>query len=388
VLRPLLTLQDQPISRRMIEFKDKIPTGGGKVEYLNYPDGRRATQISGFMRAVYMVAVSMDGRQLLGVIPATGYGQSAVYPQPSVTAYIQSDEQCMWGRNCPFCHKYFRTNHIMGVTYCPYCSGVAPSLAFITKDQSLYITACYDAFARSYMGNKSASVDEDDITDSKSEWHYAEVKQQVHFKCEIAGCRTETDMLGDGSAYCPRCGRSHARKIFIDSMNEMLTQLQETKANLSDESKRGSVWEQMTKDSVTNLEALANHLRFKLLLTPMTPRRRKRLESESFQNPIQADKSLLEWFDIGLMEWVGNDSVPKRKVPSDSSFIKKMFQKRNVLVHNKGIVNEEYLERSGDTEFALGERIAVRDHEAKRFIETVRAMGENLLDGVEYGIQI
>ena len=97
----------------MAEFKDKIPTGGGKVEYLYYPDGRRATQISGFMRAVYMVAVSMDGRHLLGTIPATGIGHVAVYPQPSVTAYIQSDEQCMWGRNCPFCHKYFRTNHIM-----------------------------------------------------------------------------------------------------------------------------------------------------------------------------------------------------------------------------------------------------------------------------------
>jgi len=170
-------------------------------------------------------------------------------------------------------------------------------------------------------------------------------------------------------------------------MNEMLKQLQETKVNVSDESKRGSVWEQMTKDSVTNLEALANHLRFKLLCAPMTPRRRKQLENVSFQNPFQADKALLEWFDISLMEWVGNDLVPKRRLPSDSSFIKKMFQKRHVLVHNKGIVNEEYLERSGDTEFSLGERIAVRDHEAKLFIETVRAMGENLLDGVEYGIQ-
>jgi len=371
----------------MAEFKDKIPTGGGQVEYFYYPDGRRATQISGFMRAVYMVAVSMDGRHLLGVIPATGYGQTAVYPQPSITAYIQSDEQCMWGRNCPFCHKYFRTNHIMDATHCPYCSGVAPSLAFITADQSAYILACYDAFARSYMENKTTSVDEAEITDSKSAWHYAEVKQQVHFKCQTEKCGTETDMLGDGSAYCPRCGRSNARKVFIESMNEMLKQLVETKATVPDENKRGSVWEQMTKDSVTNLEALANHLRFKLLCAPMTRKRRKQLENMSFQNPFQADESLTEWFDIGLMEWVGNEVVPKRRLPTDSAFVRKMFQKRNVLVHNKGIVNEEYLQRSGDTEFTLGERIAVRDHEAKRFMETVRSMGENLLDGVEYGLQ-
>jgi len=371
----------------MPEYKDKIPTGGGKVEYLYYPDGRRATQISGFMRAVYMVAVSMDGRHLLGIIPATGYGQTAVYPQPSVTAYIQSDEHCMWGRNCPVCRKYFRTNHIMGDTSCPYCSEIAPSLAFITADQSAYIVACYDAFARSFMGNKNASVDEADITDSRTAWHYAEVKQQVHFKCETDKCGTETDILGDGSAYCPRCGSSNGRKVFIKSMNDMLAELSEIKASVSDESKRGSEWERMVKDSVTNLEALANHLRSKLLRIPMTPKRRKQLQSESFQNPLQADKSLREWFDVGLMEWAGTDAIPKRRLPTEPSFVKKMFQKRNVLVHNRGIVNNEYLERSGDTEFVLGERIAVRDHEAKRFIETVRAMGENLLDGIEHGIQ-
>jgi len=339
------------------------------------------------MRAVYMVAVSMDGRHLFGIIPATGYGQAAVYPQPSVTAYIQSDEHCMWGRNCPVCRKYFRTNHIMGDTSCPYCSEIAPSLAFITADQSAYIIACCDTFARSFMGNKNASVDEADITDSKTAWHYAEVKQQVHFKCETDKCGTETDILGDGSAYCPRCGSSNGRKVFIKSMNDMLAELSEIKASVSDESKRASEWERMVKDSVTNLEALANHLRFKLLRIPMTPKRRKQLQNESFQNPFQADKSLREWFDVGLMEWVGTDAIPKRRLPTEPSFVKKMFQKRNVLVHNRGIVNEEYLERSGDTEFVLGERIAVHHHEAKRFIETVRAMGENLLDGIEHGIQ-
>jgi len=92
------------------------------------------------------------------------------------------------------------------------------------------------------------------------------------------------------------------RTVLIESMNEMLKQLQETKVNVSDESKRGSVWGQMTKDSVTNLEALANHLRFKLLCAPMTPRRRKQLENVSFQNPFQADKALLSGSIFSLMD--------------------------------------------------------------------------------------
>ncbi len=134
----------------MSEFKDKIPAAGGKVEFL-YDDatGGIATQVSGVgFAALYQVAVTMDGRHLLGIVPVTGLGVMPVYPKPSVLTFIQSHEQGMWGRNCPECQKYFRTNHVGEVTHRPYCALEAPSLAFISKDQRKYISACYDAFAR------------------------------------------------------------------------------------------------------------------------------------------------------------------------------------------------------------------------------------------------
>jgi hypothetical protein len=68
----------------MSKFKDKIRAAGGKIEFFYNPaNGGIATQISGFgFIAVYQVAVSMDGRVLLGTIPATGIGVGAVYPRP------------------------------------------------------------------------------------------------------------------------------------------------------------------------------------------------------------------------------------------------------------------------------------------------------------------
>jgi hypothetical protein len=92
----------------------------------------------------------------------------------------------------------------------------------------------------------------------------------------------------------------------------------------------------MTIKSVTKFEALATHLRRRLLCLPMTPKRRKQLEALSFQSPLQADKSLVEWFDISVLEWVGNGVTPKRKVPTDAAFITKMLQKRHVLTHTEG----------------------------------------------------
>ena len=179
------------------EFKDKIPAVTGKVEFLYDSTGGVASRISGFSRGIYLVAISIDGRQLLSTVPAMGLGQTAVYPRPSVVTYIQSDDQGMWGRNCPTCEKYFRTTHVMDVTFCPYCSEGAPSLAFISQDQRKYIRACYDAFARAYNLKTNTSVDVAEITDKTPAWHYAEEKQQFHFKCETDGCHTETDILGE-----------------------------------------------------------------------------------------------------------------------------------------------------------------------------------------------
>jgi hypothetical protein len=143
----------------------------------------------------------------------------------------------------------------------------------------------------------------------------------------------------------------------------------------------------LTVKSVSALEPFAKHVRLQLFLLPMTTRRRKQLEDLSFQKPLAADKSLMDWFDIGLLEWPGNANIPKRTIPPDEvAFIKKMVQRRHLLIHNRAIVDQEYLDLSGDTSFALGERIHIGSPEAKRFLERVREMGLNLLDNIEYGI--
>jgi hypothetical protein len=365
----------------MVEFKDKIGAAAGKVEFLYEPGRGIAAKVSG------MVALSMDGRHLLGEIPATGIGVEAVYPQPSVVTFIQSDAQGMWGRNCPACQKYFRTNHVMGETCCPYCGTWAPGLAFMSKDQRKYITTCYDAFARAFREQKSTAVEFADITDSASAWHYSEEKQQFHFECAAAGCKMETDILGE-YGFCPRCGRTNARKLFLERVDKTLLRWADVDKNVAVRQDRSRSWEEMTKNIVGDFEHLAKHLRLKLLHFPMTTNRRKRLEDLNFQQPLQANELLVQWFDIGLLEWRGNATSPKRAVQdSDLPLIKKMIQRRHILIHNGGIADEDYLSLSGDTQVQLGERVHIRSNEVKRFIELVRTIAENLVDNVEHGFE-
>jgi len=370
----------------MPEFKDKIPAAGGTVEYLYDPRGSIAAKISGTgLRAIYQVALGIDGRHLLATVPAGGIGSTSICPQPSVLAFVQSDQQGMWGRNCPACEKYFRTDHIMGDTTCPYCFDIAPDLAFVSKEQRRYLTACYDAFARAYLHKKSTSVDMADITDEKVAWHYSEIKQQFHFVCQMDGCKCQTDILGE-YGYCPRCGRSNARNVFFQAADRELTRLEEVKITVSDIHERERMWEKMTVDAVSRFEALANHLRRRLLRLPMTANRRRELERMSFQQPLNADRQLKQWFDIGVLQWAGTRNNPKRKVLlSELEFIKVMVQKRHILVHNGGVVDQAYLDNTADTSMQLDERIRIRSKEAKRFLTLVRDMARNLMDNVEEG---
>lgn len=162
----------------------------------------------------------------------------------------------------------------------------------------------------------------------------------------------------------------------------------ETDQNVADRNARKEVWEDLTVKGVSALEPFAKHVRLQLLLLPMTVRRRKQLEDLSFQKPLVADDALMKWFDVGLLEWPGNATIPKRTIPPDEvAFIKKMVQRRHILIHNGGIVDQEYLDLSGDNTFALGERIRIKSGEAKRFLERVREMGLNLLDNIERCIQ-
>jgi len=51
-----------------------------------------------------------------------------------------------------------------------------------------------------------------------------------------------------------------------------------------------------------------------------------------------------------------------------------MIQKRHILMHNGGLVDQDYLDQTGDTQVQLLERIRVSSKEIKRFIDSILLM--------------
>jgi hypothetical protein len=58
-----------------------------------------------------------------------------------------------------------------------------------------------------------------------------------------------------------------------------------------------------------------------------------------------------------------------------------MFNRRHVLTHNGGRIDQEYLDKTGDTTVKLHQKIAVRSKEIKRLIPLLRTVAQNLFQG-------
>jgi hypothetical protein len=277
----------------------------------------------------------------------------------------------LWGRQCSNCESYFRTGHIAGVTICPYCAISQDSLAFITEAQGRYVVTFCNSLMKAVTEKVNVTLDAQEISDTTPEWKYEEERQQFHFEC--AGCHTPTDILGD-YGYCPKCGRSNARKLIEKKLAELENQLNKADQEITGKKERGDGWEKITLACFAEFEPMGNHLRRWLTLVPATPKRRTDFENLSFQRVFETADRLQQWFGIDLFRGISD---------GDRGFLKKMLQRRHILTHNGGKVDQDYLDQSGDKNVRLNERIRIASNEARRLIPLVRTIASNLLDDFE-----
>ena len=94
----------------------------------------------------------------------------------------------------------------------------------------------------------------------------------------------------------------------------------------------------------------------------------------SFQNVLKANDSLLNWFGFEMLFHFSDD---------DKTFLNRVFNRRHVLTHNGGRIDQEYLDNTGDTSVRLNQKIVVRSKEIRRLLPLLRTCANNLFVGFE-----
>lgn len=226
--------------------------------------------------------------------------------------------------------------------YCPRCRNKSKGdqyypTSFIDKTRDELITHLRSALFEGKRMPKSLAPFE-----SKEAW-----RQQI--ECEV--CNTKYSVIGV-AYFCPFCGHNSVDRSFADSMNKI-----QLKANFNiDTAKAISLG--LTDDDI---EQVVNSLKETCLTDCVTAFEayckfyfKKRSGNNPKRNVFQKvyDGSEL-WKKLtskGYEDWISM---------SEMNLIIKLFQQRHLFVHNDGIVDQEYIDKSGDNSYEIGQRIVV-----------------------------
>lgn len=350
---------------------------GGKVTF-NYEDkdGERQYQVglSGsnpFPMRVFALYVLIEPRLVLDVVPLRGIGAPMPAPrlQPSLLVFVVSDREGFFGKLCPRCNGYFRTQAAIQETRCPYCGMHAPSHNFVSNSQRRYIDAYLDAFEKGYgsEAGESVTLDLDELAETaganEAPTAFAEERQQTRFKC--TDCGTWSDIAGRYGK-CPNCGRRNSFALASRQLDALVDRVTNPRYPNDKREERDAEWRSIVKECVSIFEGFARDLRDRLVTIPATPVRRKAVEAISFHDPIRSAEELKAFFDIDLLRDLGND---------ERAFILTRFKRRHIYEHRAGVADDDYVR--SDPTVRVGQLVKERSSNVATLIAHVRTMMKN-----------
>jgi hypothetical protein len=354
------------------EFTEISPAGG-TLEFIIDKDknsiafGFRGGPKSRF-RAMHALRVSLQGR-ILGYLPMGGICRRERPPDMEFPVTLNSDMKGMFGRRCPKCKSYFRMSAVSDSLYCPYC-GIQDGLTeFLTDNQRLYVNKIIEMAREAIEKRETLELDLDAVIDelpnNRPSWLYVEEKQQNIYECKH--CQCSFDVLGEYGT-CPNCGEINAQELFISKMDALWAELVERLAakQIAEGDIPGSALAQM----ISTFEAMANFLKKRLALIPMTPRRRKEFERLSFQRFVESSDSLRNWFGIDMLKALGD---------ADVRFVNIQFHRRHLVIHNNSQVDKKYLTDTADNTVRLNQKIRIAIADISRLDALLRQSATNLI---------
>lgn len=187
---------------------------------------------------------------------------------------------------------------------------------------------------------------------------------RLRTSCESCGCRYSYV----GAAYfCPSCGANSARHTFTQTLNTIRTAaglgdtLRSTLGPDEAEVMIGTLQEKAIQDTVMSFQRLNEQL--------YERRSGKTAHRNAFQK-LDAGSDLWK-AEIGdaYVDLIGQAKLDQLKI---------YFQQRHLLAHQQGIVDQDYIDRSGDKTYAVGQRLLIRDFVVLEFADLIEELGQEL----------
>lgn len=308
---------------------------------------------------------------------------------------ILSDEKGYLDRQCPNenCLFEFKVNMqdwedkvSDDEVHCPLCGQIASSDSWYTYEQLDAMQEIAADWARNYMlgeidkmfGNLARSTRNNKyikITYKKNRPVTfvnnpigAKVEWNLDITCEKCGTRYSVI----GSAYfCPCCGYNSASNVFDNSMNtitKMVQSLDEMKATLTDQFDMDTA-EAMCRSMLENSfgQVVSAFQKFAQCKFKEVSGIEKRVND--FQMVDKGSQYFRNETGSGYEAFLSSDELIRMKL---------YFQRRHIIEHNTGIVDQKYIDNSGDNDYSVGQRIVVKTSEALDLITIIKKLSSGI----------
>ena len=303
-----------------------------------------------------------------------------------MTIAIPKDKDGFVGRECPKsdCEGYFKIKLGTGLKgnglpcHCPYCGHTDAHDHFWTKEQIEY--------ARSVGLRQIADAFRADLKSLECDLkpkgpfgigismklqpgqpipirYYREKALETHVTCEI--CTLEYAVFGV-FGFCPDC--RHHNSLTILKVNLALTRKQLAFAStLDDAAFRQHLVENALEDCVSAFDGFGREACRVRRAKSSDP---KKAEAMSFQNLLTAADRLKILFGVDF-EVAAN--------AADWALAHMNFMRRHLIAHRSGVVDQKYLDETGEPSTVLGRRLVVDPAQVIGLADAVERLGVTLI---------
>lgn len=297
---------------------------------------------------------------------------------------IPPGEDGMTGRECPVrkCLGYFKVESGTGLKgsglpcHCPYCGHTEGHDKFLTKEQIEYaksvalnhitgaIIKDLKALEFNHRPRGAFGIGISMRVEGRPHpiHYYRERELETTIICE--NCTLRYAVYGV-FAFCPDCGAHNSLQILKANL-----ELAEKEIALAATVDR-ALADYLTADALENaISAFDGFGREACRVRAAAATDPAKAEKLSFQNLASARKNTQELFGFDLAVGVAAD---------EWDFSCRCFQKRHLLAHKMGIVDESYVKATSDPDVAVGRKVPITWQEVTTLIGILKRLGAHLV---------
>ena len=290
---------------------------------------------------------------------------------------IPTDENGFTGRECPqgACEGYFKIVFGTGLQgeglpcHCPYCGHIDQHNAFWTKEQIRYVRSVALKKVRDALHKDLKQLEFDQKPKGAfgigvsmklkpgrptRVHHYREKQLETEVVC--AGCTLRYSVYGV-FAFCPDCGQHNSLQILQRNLNVVGKMLD--LALGAEEAMKDSLIENGLEDCVSAFDGFAREL---CRVHAHRASNLARATSMSFQNLARARTDVISLFGVDMGSAVA---------PEDWHDAITAFQKRHLVAHKLGVMDQAYAENAQDPSAVVGRKVEIQADGVRRLIATV-----------------